>query len=132
MKISIYSDGGSRGNPGPAAYAFIIVKNNKIIMSCSERIGIATNNIAEYKGLINGLKKAGELMAKTVNCYSDSQLVVNQLNGKYLVKAKHLLPLFIEIKKITPLFEKVSFMYVPRTNKYIQISDALLNKELDS
>ncbi len=129
--MKIYSDGGSRGNPGPAAYAYIIIKNNEIIHKNAEKLGITTNNVAEYNGLINGLKKAKNIDADKLTCYSDSELMIKQLNNVYRIRSERLKPLYEKVRRLSNFFEKISFVHVPRTNHYIKIVDGLLNKELD-
>ncbi|PIR07176.1 hypothetical protein COY65_00020 [Candidatus Jorgensenbacteria bacterium CG_4_10_14_0_8_um_filter_39_13] len=130
-KIIIYTDGGSRGNPGPAAIAAVI--NNKFY---SERIGETTNNVAEYKAAIFALKKTKHLLgnkkAKKTNLEirSDSELVINQLNGEYKIKNDDLKPLFIEIWNLKQDFESVKFTSIPREEN--KIADKLVNQTLDS
>jgi ribonuclease HI len=129
--VTIYTDGGSRGNPGPAAIAFLIqCDNGKIQKSYSNYIGIHTNNQAEYKALIAAmqfiLKKAEE-----ITCYLDSELVVKQINGLYSVKNLELRNLWNEIKRLKECFKKTVFISVPRTNYFIKKADWLLNKKLN-
>ena len=87
MKLTIYSDGGSRGNPGHSAYAIVVTENGRIIHENSEYLGINTNNYAEYRGLIAGIVKALELKADEVEFVMDSELVIKQMNGEYKVKS---------------------------------------------
>jgi ribonuclease HI len=131
-KVLIYSDGGSRGNPGPAAIGIILLdETGEIILNHSETIGTATNNIAEYSALIKGLELAQKHSAKIVNCFSDSELAIRQINGKYKVKNKKLLELYHKLKKIESQFSKVTYRHVPRENEHIIKADELVNKALD-
>ena len=129
--IQINSDGGARGNPGPAAIGLIIRKKDKILKKYSKKIGRTTNNVAEYKALIKALEIASKFKDKEVVCFLDSELVVRQLDGKYKVKNKKLIPLFSKVKKAEKKFEKVAYRHVSRWNKYQKIADKLVNKELD-
>lgn len=139
-RITIYCDGGSRGNPGPSAAAFVITKANlelKIKNSeFSKFLGKATNNEAEYSAVIFALKKikhliGGEKAKKSeIEIKMDSELVVNQLNGKYKIKEKDLIPFFIEIWNLKIDFNKIKFTHVPREEN--KQADILVNKELNS
>ncbi|MDA3803036.1 MAG: ribonuclease HI family protein [Patescibacteria group bacterium] len=121
-KFIIYTDGGARGNPGPAGIGAIIYDEEKnIIAEISEYIGSTTNNQAEYKALIAALKKAKELKAEELDCYLDSELVVKQLKREYKVKNPDLSPLFLEIHNLSLSFKKISYTHVRRE----------LNKEAD-
>lgn len=127
--LVIYSDGGSRGNPGPAAIGAVLYANNAKIGECGEFIGHATNNEAEYKALILGLLKAKSLKTKTVNCLLDSELVVKHLNHQYRIKDEKIIPLFIKIWNLALDFEKVLFTHIPREKN--KEADTLVNKILD-
>jgi len=133
-KIVIHSDGGARNNPGPAAIGAIVEINGNVF-EVSECIGKATNNIAEYKAAIEGLKKAQQLLGKrkakmaTAECFLDSELVVKQLNGKYKIKEPTLHEPFIELWNLTLNFKKVKFVHIKRElNKK---ADSLVNQALD-
>lgn len=129
-KLTIYTDGGARGNPGPAGVAYFIYdENNKLITKNSKFIGTVTNNQAEYQALIFGLEKAKNLGAKVVKCFLDSQLIVKQLTGQYKVKDRDLKPLFAEILKLTNKFDNVSFKYISR--KENKLADKLVNLAID-
>ncbi|MGC8880660.1 MAG: ribonuclease HI family protein [Minisyncoccia bacterium] len=129
-KLEIYVDGGSRGNPGPAAVGFII--NEK---EYAEFIGEETNNTAEYKAIIFALKKTRHLLGKEklknteVIVYSDSDLVVNQLNGKYKILEKELMPLFIEVWNLKFDFPNLKFVHIEREKN--KRADRLVNQCLD-
>ena len=128
--ISVYTDGGARGNPGPAAIGAIFYASNSKIGECGEFIGKTTNNEAEYKALIMALLKAKSLKAKNVNCFLDSELVVKHLNHQYRLKDEKIIPLFIKIWNLTFDFDKVTFTHIPREKN--KEADALVNKILDS
>jgi ribonuclease HI len=131
-KVSVYSDGGSRGNPGPGAIGILLFdESGKEILLHSEKIGTATNNIAEYSALIKGLELAHKLSAREVHCFSDSELAIRQASGKYKVKNKKLLELYLKLKEKEKLFKKVTYRHVPRENPHITKADALVNKALD-
>ena len=141
-KIVVYTDGGAVNNPGPAAIGIIIkeikrLRDKEIKIKekkYSEYIGETTNNQAEYQALIFALKKAKSLFGKKkikdseVECYSDSQLLVNQLRGKYKILEKGLQPLFIEIWNLKQNFKSVSFNFVPREKN--KEADKLVKSEL--
>ena len=128
----IFSDGGARGNPGPAAIAFVILSSEgKILMTDSRFIGSHTNNQAEYEALIAAIESAIELHAEEVRCHLDSELVTKQVTGEYRVKNSELRRLWMKVQELTKRFKKASFISVPRTNTQIQKADALVNKALD-
>lgn len=132
-ELRIYTDGASRGNPGKAALAFIMIKNEELepFYSYSEYIGRTTNNVAEYKAIISALEEAKKITSAKVSVFTDSQLVVRQVKKEYRVKAAHLRPLLDHIYQLIKSFDKVEFTHLPRENKYIVMSDALCNEELD-
>ncbi|MDO8517217.1 MAG: ribonuclease HI family protein [Nanoarchaeota archaeon] len=127
MVLKIYTDGGSRGNPGKAACSFIVVENNEIIKKYSEFLGIKTNNEAEYNAIIKALEYIKD---NEVEVFSDSELVVKQLNGEYKITKEHLRELNEKINILTNN-RKVKFANVKRENKFIEQADLLVNKELD-
>jgi ribonuclease HI len=129
-KIKIFTDGGARGNPGPAAIGIIIKdENNKVVKKYAEYLGKLTNNQAEYKALIKGLALAKELNPQEVFCYLDSELVVKQMKQEYKVKDKGLQPLFIKAWNAAISLKKVNYQHIGRElNKE---ADLLLNLELD-
>ena len=130
--IIIYTDGGSRGNPGKAASAFVIVDDvGEIIKEDSEYIGTNTNNVAEYTAMILALSSAKKLGVKIVTCYSDSELMIKQINGEYKVKKEHLKKLYDNIKVLCESFSKITFINVRRTNNMVQRADFLVNQCLD-
>ncbi len=125
LKLTIaklYSDGGSRGNPGPSAGAFLICKmDDNVVEKSGFYLGVTTNNQAEYQALLQGLQRTQALGVRKLNVFMDSELIVKQLNGLYKIKNKDLQPLYQQIKKIEEGFEEISFTHVPRA----------LNKEAD-
>ena len=129
--LRIFSDGGSRGNPGPSAYALVVTENGKIIHEHSEFLGVHTNNYAEYRGLIAGLSFATNHGAKEVEFVMDSQLVIRQMNGEYKVKSPDMLELYKDAKALASLIPSVRFTNVRRSELLIPRADALLNEEMD-
>lgn len=129
-KVIIYSDGGSRGNPGPSAAAFVIMSEHQdIIDKGGAYIGITTNNQAEYQGVRLGLERAVQLGISSVEFRIDSMLVVNQLRGLYKIKNRELWPINERIVGLITQFERVSFTHVPREHN--QQADSLVNTLLD-
>ncbi len=129
-KLIIYSDGGARGNPGPAGLGAVLYDNEKkIVAEISMFIGKSTNNQAEYRALIEALKKAKSLKAKELTCYLDSELVVKQLNREYKVKNPDIAPLFLEVYNLSLAFKKISYHHIRRElNKE---ADKLANEAMD-
>ena len=128
-KVIIFTDGASRGNPGPAAIAAIIQDEaGKPIASLAQRIGTTTNNEAEYRAIIAALQKAVSLGVKEVELKSDSELVVKQLNGSYRVKAPALKPLYQQVKKLQGFVERLTITHIPRRQN--TRADRLANKVL--
>ncbi len=126
------SDGGSRGNPGPGAIGVIVRKDGIILSKYSGFIGRnVTNNMAEYEALIMALRMAIK-QSKKVTCILDSELVVNQLLGKYKVRDKKLLPLFLKVQKLQDSFDEIIYKHVSREDKFQIIADELVNEELDN
>ncbi|MBU0707210.1 ribonuclease HI family protein [Patescibacteria group bacterium] len=129
-KLIIYSDGGARGNPGPAAVGVFLYDPNKVIVNTiSECIGDTTNNQAEYQAIIKGLERAKDLGAEDLKCYLDSELVVNQLKLKYKVKNQGLSPLFVKAWNLVQQFKKVEFFAISREQN--KAADRLVNEALD-
>lgn len=131
-KIVMYTDGGSRGNPGPAAIGVWIETLDKKYGEC---IGERTNNDAEYEALIFGLKKVKALLGKVkakqyeIECFLDSELVVKQLGHKYKIKEERIQKYFIEIWNLMLDFENVTFAHIPREKN--TIADSMVNEALD-
>jgi len=129
-KIKIFTDGGARGNPGPAAIGVVIKdSDDKVLKKYSEYIGETTNNQAEYKALLKGLELAKELKPDEVLCFLDSELVTKQMKQEYKVRDADLQPLFIKVWNAAVNFKKIAYQHIPRSlNKE---ADLLLNQELD-
>jgi len=125
----LFADGGSRGNPGPSGAGAIIIVDEKIVGSVSQYLGIQTNNVAEYTGLILDLEKALELGLKDVEVCMDSELIVRQMNGQYKVKNEKLIPLFLKAGKLAELFASFKISHVSR--EYNRAADQLANKAMD-
>ena len=130
--LEIYTDGAARGNPGPAACAFLFVHNDKIIYEESNYIGTATNNSAEYKAIIHALKAAEKFHKGHLQVYSDSNLAVQQINNKWKINYPHLAKLYRTVHQLCENYKKVEFFHVGRNNPYIQKCDTLCNERLDT
>lgn len=129
-RLIIYTDGGARGNPGPAAAAAIIKsQDHQLISKESRYLGKATNNQAEYQAVILALEKAKSLGAKVIDFYLDSELVVNQLNQNFKVKDLDLQSLFVKIWNLSQNFKKVTYHHIPRTEN--KEADYQVNLKLD-
>ena len=131
MSLVIYSDGGSRGNPGPSAYAIVVTKDGEIMHEHTEFLGTNTNNYAEYRGLIAGIGKALEMKENDVEFVMDSELVIKQMKGEYKVKSPNIRKLHEDAKAMSSLIPKVKFTHVRRENPMVSRADALLNAEMD-
>lgn len=130
-QLIVYSDGGSRGNPGPSASGFVVMNQNQdVLHQGGMYLGITTNNQAEYHGVRLGLEKALELGAKTVDFRIDSLLVVNQLNGIYKIKNRDLWPINERIKELAAQFDRVTFTHIKR--EFNQLADGMVNKILNA
>lgn len=131
MKLIVYTDGGARGNPGPAATGVVIKdENGEMLESYGEYLGAQTNNYAEYAGIISALKKAADLGADEVDCFLDSKLVVEQLKRNWKVKEPTLQKLFVEAYNLSEKFKSVTFTHVRREEN--KEADAEVNKVLDA
>lgn len=129
--LVIYSDGGSRGNPGKSAFAVVVTEDGKVIEEYSEYLGIETNNYAEYRGLICAISKALALKADQAEFVMDSELVIKQMNGEYKVKSPNILELHLDAKSLSGLIPHVKFTHVKRENPMISRADYLVNTEMD-
>ena len=131
MKARLFTDGGARGNPGPAAYGFVIeAEDGTVLASRGEAIGVATNNVAEYSALIAGLEKAIELQVPELEVVSDSELMVKQMRGEYRVKNEALQELFLTASRLARRLGKVSYTAVRREHN--ELADRLVNEALDA
>jgi ribonuclease HI len=131
VKAKLSTDGGARGNPGPAAFGYVIeTEDGTVLAAHGETIGIATNNVAEYSALIAGLEKARELAVDEVEVVSDSELMVKQMTGEYRVKNETLQELWHRASRLARGFRDVSYTAVRREHN--ELADRLVNEALDS
>lgn len=129
--IKTYSDGGSRGNPGPSASGYVLMdENDDVILKGGVFLGITTNNQAEYQSLKFALEQAQKLGAQEVDAYMDSLLVINQMKGIFKVKNRDLWPIHVAIKELVKSFKRVTFNHVPR--ELNKLADAEVNETLDA
>ncbi|HEX5468286.1 MAG TPA: reverse transcriptase-like protein [Gaiellaceae bacterium] len=130
MKARLFTDGGARGNPGPAASAFVLeAEDGTVLDARGEAIGVATNNVAEYRALLNGLAKAVELGIDELEVVSDSELLVKQMRGEYRVKNAALVDLSVEAARLARQLESVRYTAVRREHN--ELADRLVNDALD-
>ena len=130
MKARLYTDGGARGNPGPAACAYVLEAEDGTVLAAEGRtIGVATNNVAEYRGLVAGLEKALELALPDVLVLSDSELMVKQMRGEYRIKNAALRDLAIEAARLARQLAKIEYRHVARERN--ELADRLVNEALD-
>jgi ribonuclease HI len=131
VKARLSTDGGARGNPGPAAYAYVLeTEDGTVLAAHGEAIGVATNNVAEYRALVEGLRKAAELQLAEVEVISDSELLVKQMRGEYRVKNEALRELSQEAARLARAVGKVTYRAVRREHN--ELADRLVNEALDS
>jgi ribonuclease HI len=131
VKVVVHVDGGARGNPGPAAAAAVIsTPGGDVVDEAHELLGVATNNVAEYRGLLLGLERARRLGADEVEVVNDSELVAKQVNGQYKVRHPDMRPLYEQALKALRGFDRWSIRSVPRAQN--AAADALVNQALDS
>jgi ribonuclease HI len=131
VKVVVHVDGGARGNPGPAAAAAVVsTPDGEVLDEAAERLGVATNNVAEYRGLLLGLMRAKELGATEVEVVNDSELVAKQVNGQYKVKHPDMKPLHAAATAVLGEFASWRVRSVPRAQN--AHADALVNQALDA
>jgi probable phosphoglycerate mutase len=131
VKARLSTDGGARGNPGPAAYAYVLETDDGTVLAAhGEAIGIATNNVAEYSALIAGLEKAVELHVGELEVVSDSELMVKQMRGEYKVKNEALRALSLRAATLARELGKVTYTAVRREHN--KLADQLVNEALDA
>ncbi len=131
MKARLFTDGGARGNPGPAAYGYVLEADDGTVLAAEGMaIGEATNNVAEYSGLIAGLRKAVELHVPELEVVSDSELMVKQMRGEYRVKNEALRELSLEAARLARRIENVEYRHVKRAHN--ELADRLVNEALDA
>ena len=133
-EVVVFCDGGSRGNPGPAAIGAVVLDPSsdppRRLATVSERIGVTTNNVAEYRALIGGLEAAAPYRARRVRVRADSKLVVEQVKGAWKVKQPHLRPLLEQARALLATYAEVDVQHVPRAQN--ADADALVNAALDA
>tara|TARA_Y100000310_G_scaffold292786_2_gene321855 strand:- start:474 stop:857 length:384 start_codon:yes stop_codon:yes gene_type:complete len=125
-KLTIYTDGGSKGNPGPMTIGIVFQEESKVIRKMSKKIGFGTNNQAEYTAVITALDLAYKLKYKDVELRSDSQLLINQLKGEFKVSSKNIIDLFKKVNTLKSKFDKITFKWIPRNEN--TLADSLSNK----
>ena len=131
MKARLFTDGGSRGNPGPAAYAFVLeAEDGTVLDSRGQTIGVATNNVAEYAALVAGLERAVEVGVDELEVVSDSELLVKQMRGEYRVKNRALQDLFLDASHHARKIRRVTYTAVRREHN--ELADSLVNEALDA
>ena len=131
MKARLSTDGGARGNPGPAAYGYVLeAEDGTVLDARGETIGVATNNVAEYRALVAGLEKALELGVSEVEVVSDSELLVKQMTGVYRVKNEALRGLSLEASRLARRLDRVTYKAVRREHN--ELADRLVNEALDA
>ena len=131
MKARLSTDGGARGNPGPAAYAYVLeAEDGTVLAARGEAIGVATNNVAEYRALVEGLRKAVELQLDELEVVSDSELIVHQMRGEWKIKKDTLRPLWLEARELASRIRKVRYTAVRREHN--ELADRLVNEALDA
>jgi probable phosphoglycerate mutase len=130
LRARLFTDGGSRGNPGPAAYGYVLeAEDGTVLAAEGEAIGVATNNVAEYRALLAGLERAIEAGIDELAVVSDSELLVKQMRGEYKVKNAALRELWDEAQSLVDRFERVAFSAVRREEN--ELADRLVNEALD-
>jgi ribonuclease HI len=131
VKAVLFTDGGARGNPGPAAYGFVLeTEDGDVVAAVGAAIGEATNNVAEYSGLIAGLRRAAEEGVTELEVRSDSELMVKQMRGEYRVKNAGLVPLSAEARRLARTLDSVRYVHVRREKN--ELADRLVNEALDA
>lgn len=129
VPFALFTDGGARGNPGHAGIGIVVVSSNRVITRKGKYIGKTTNNVAEYTALIEGLQHVIG-MDRPVACFSDSELMVKQLNGEYKVRNARLKELHAEVMRLVE-GDRIRFTHVPRENEWIAEADKMVNLAID-
>ena len=131
MKARLSTDGGARGNPGPAAYGYVLETDDGTVLAAhGEAIGVATNNVAEYRALVEGLRKAVELQLDELEVVSDSELLVHQMRGEWKIKNAALRELWEEAGDLADRIGRVRYTAVRREHN--ELADRLVNEALDA
>ena len=130
MRARLWTDGGARGNPGPAAFAYVLeAEDGSVIDARGEAIGVATNNVAEYAALVAGLRQAVESGVTDLEVRSDSELMVKQMRGEYRVKNQALQELFLDASRLARQLDHITYTHVRREHN--ALADSLVNEALD-
>ena len=130
-EVVVFFDGGARGNPGPAAYGYVLEsEDGHVLAAHGEAIGRATNNVAEYSGLVAGLAKAADVGVRELEVVSDSELLVKQMRGEYKVKNEALRELWEEASDLEKKFGRIRYTAVRRAHN--ELADRLVNEALDA
>jgi ribonuclease HI len=130
VKARLSTDGGSRGNPGPAAYGYVLETDDGTVLDArGETIGVATNNVAEYSALVAGLERAVDIGVDELEVVSDSELLVKQMRGEYKVKNRALQELFLDASRLARRIQRVTYTAVRREHN--ELADSLVNEALD-
>jgi ribonuclease HI len=131
VRARLSTDGGARGNPGPAAYGYVLeAEDGTVLAAHGETIGVATNNVAEYSALVAGLEKAAELGVDELEVVSDSELLVHQMRGEWKVKNEALRELWRKASLLATRFDRISYSAVRREHN--ELADRLVNEALDA
>jgi ribonuclease HI len=131
VKALLWTDGGARGNPGPAAYAYVLeAEDGTVLDARGEAMGVATNNVAEYSALVAGLERAVEVGVDELEVRSDSELMVKQMRGEYRVKNRDLQSLFLAASHAARAIGRVTYTHVRREHN--ELADRLVNEALDA
>jgi ribonuclease HI len=131
VKATLWTDGGSRGNPGPAAFAYVLESDDGTVLDArGEAIGVATNNVAEYRALVAGLERAAQAGVSELEVVSDSELLVRQMQGAYRVKNRALQELFLAASELAREIGNVTYRAVRREHN--ELADRLVNDALDA
>jgi ribonuclease HI len=131
MRATLWTDGGARGNPGPAAFAYVLeAEDGTVLDARGEAIGVATNNVAEYSALVAGLRRAAAAGVSALEVRSDSELMVKQMRGEYRVKNRDLQSLFLDASRAARQVGSVTYTHVRREHN--ELADRLVNEALDA
>ena len=131
MRATLWTDGGARGNPGPAAFAYVLeAEDGTVLDARGEAIGVATNNVAEYSALVAGLRHAADAGVRELEVRSDSELRVKQMRGEYRVKNRDLQELFLDASRAAREVGSVTYTHVRR--EHTELADRLVNEALDA
>lgn len=129
MPAQIFTDGAARGNPGPAGIGVVIRNDEKVLLTVADFIGKATNNVAEYMAFIRGLEEALDMGERAIEVFSDSELLVKQINGEYRVKNEGLIPLFHHAQSLIKKFKHCKVYHTAREEN--KLADKLANRGID-